>query len=118
MQSYRDLIAWQKAMDLVEMVYRATRDWLKDELYGLTNQVRRSAVSVPSNVAEGKGRIGINEFMHHLSIAHGSLCELETHLMIARRLAYVDEPTLQPLLSQAAEFGRLIHGLIRGLRSS
>ena len=55
MQSYRDLIAWQKAMDLVEMVYRATRDWPKDELYGLTNQVRRSAVSVPSNVAEGKG---------------------------------------------------------------
>jgi len=116
-QSYRDLIAWQKAMDLVKMVYRASREWPKEERYGLTNQARRAAVSVPANVAEGKGRSGSKEFLHHLSIAHGSLCEVETHLTIARRLSYLDDAALQALDRQSAEVGRLLQGLIRSLRS-
>jgi four helix bundle protein len=115
-QCYQDLIAWSKAVDLVEGVYRATRDWPKDELYGLTNQVRRAAVSVPANVAEGQGRNGPKEFLHHLSIANGSLYEVETHLVIAQRLGYIDKATCGALMDQAAEVGRLLHGLMRSLR--
>ena len=115
-QSYRDLIAWQKAMDLVVGVYEVTRSWPKDEIYGLTNQVRRAAVSIPANVAEGKGRAGANEYHHHLSIAHGSLCELETQLQIAHRLGYLDETRLNPLLETSSEVGRIIQGIMRKLR--
>lgn len=104
-------------MDLVEGVYRATASWPNEERYGLTSQARRAAVSVPANVAEGKGRTGSTEFAHHLSIAHGSLSELETHLLIAHRLTYLDDAALQPLLRQSAEVGRLLQGLIRSLRS-
>ncbi len=114
--SYQDLIAWQKGMDLVEAVYRATRSWPKDEVYGLTNQVRWAAIAIPANIAEGQGRSGPKEFFHALSIAHGSLCEVETHLMIALRLNYLDQPTQAHLLDQAAEVGRILQGLIRSLR--
>ncbi len=117
-QRYGDLIAWQKAMDLVEQVYRITRQWPKDEMFGLTNQVRRAVVSVPANIAEGQGRTGSKEFLHHLSIANGSLCETETLLLIACQLSYLDESTLDPLLGRTTEVGRLIGGLIRSLRSS
>ncbi len=85
-QSYRDLLAWQRSMDLVEVVYRATYDWLKEELYGLTNQIRRAVVSVPANIAEGQGRTGSKEFLHHLSIATGSLYEVQTLVLISQRL--------------------------------
>jgi four helix bundle protein len=74
-QSYRDLAAWQKAMDVVETVYRATQQWPREEVYGLTNQARRAAVTVPANIAEGQGRRGPTEMLHHLSIADGSLHE-------------------------------------------
>jgi four helix bundle protein len=116
-ENYRDLIAWQKAMDLVEGVYRATRSWPKEELYGLTNQVRRAAVSVPANVAEGQGRRSSQEFLHHVSIAHGSLREVETHLLISRRLGYSDEATCEAVMLQTAEVGRLLNGLMRRLRA-
>ncbi len=115
-RSYRDLLAWQKAMDLAEQVYSATRDWPKEELYGLTNQVRRAVVSVPANIAEGQGRTGSNELLHHLSIAHGSLYEVETHLMLAGRLGYLDDPGVETLLRHTEEVGRLLGGLIRSLR--
>jgi len=85
-KSYKDLIVWQKAMDLVEMVYQVTRSFPKDELYGLTNQLRRAAVSVPSNIAEGQAHNSTAEFRNFLSIAHGSLAEVETQLLIAERL--------------------------------
>ena len=75
-QSYRQLIAWQKAMDLVTLIYNVTQDWPKTEIYGLTNQIRRAAVSIPSNIAEGQGRAAMKEFAHHLSIARGSLLEV------------------------------------------
>jgi four helix bundle protein len=95
-QSYRDLVAWQKAMDMVEAVYRATQTWPKDEVYGLTTQARRAAVSVPANIAEGQGRRGAAEMVHHLSMAGGSLHELETHLLIALRLGYTTRQHSRP----------------------
>ena len=115
-RSYRDLVAWQKAMDLATEVYSASRDWPKEELYGLTNQVRRAVASVPANIAEGQGRTGSNELLHHLSIAHGSLYEAETHMMLAGRLGYLDDPGMETLLRQTEEVGRLLGGLIRSLR--
>src|SRR6185369_4825205 len=89
-QNYRDLIAWQKAMDLVELVYAATTGFPTDERFGLTSQVRRAVVSIPSNIAEGQARRSQSEFLHFLSIAHGSLREVETQLLIATRLRYLD----------------------------
>ncbi len=77
-KSYRDLETWQKAMDLVQEIYLETKSFPKEETYGLSGQMRRAAVSIPSNIAEGQGRDSTKEFLHHLSIAYGSLCELET----------------------------------------
>ena len=88
-RNYRELIAWQKSMDLVERVYLATRSFPKEEVYGLCAQVRRAVVSIPSNIAEGQGRQTTREFVHFLSIAHGSLREVETQILIARRLNYL-----------------------------
>ena len=118
MAAFRDLVAWQKAMDLVEAVYRATESWPPDERYGLTGQVRRAAVSVPANVAEGQGRVGPQEFLHHLSIARGSLHELETHLLLAERLRYLQAELCGTLLHQTDEVGKLLSGLMRSLRRS
>src|SRR5436305_31385 len=115
-QNYRDLVVWQRAMDLAESVHRETRMWPKEELYGLTSQVRRSAASVPANIAEGQGRTGKKEFLHFLSVAHGSLRETETHLMLALRLDYCAEAIFTPIMNQAAEVGRLLNGLMRRLR--
>ena len=83
-QSFRDLQVWQKSMEMTIAVYRLTRDFPRDELYGLTSQMRRSAVSVPSNIAEGQGRLNLGEFRQFLGIARGSNCELQTQLEIAR----------------------------------
>ena len=116
-RSYRDLVVWQKAMDLVEGVYLATDAWPKRETYGLTDQVRRAVVSIPANIAEGQGRTGRKEFLHHLSIADGSLYEAETHLLIAQRLRYIEERDCDTLLGQVTEVDRLLHGLIRSLQS-
>jgi four helix bundle protein len=110
---YHDLLAWQKAMDLVAEVYGVVKDWPRHELYALSDQTRRAAVSVPANIAEGQGRASPKEFAHHLSIAHGSLCELETHLAVAQRLVYINEGTLDDFMERAAEVGRLIQGLRR-----
>lgn len=101
-QNYRDLFAWQKAMDLVESVYRATRDWPKEEMYGLTNQVRRAVISVPANMAEGQGRSSTREFARYLSIAMGSLYEVETYASVAQRLRYSDALMCDGLLAQTA----------------
>jgi four helix bundle protein len=114
-KNYRDLIAWQKAMDLVEEVYRATKQFPREEIYGLTSQVRRAVVSVPSNIAEGQGRSSAKEFQHFLSIAHGSLREVETQLMIAHRLEYLTEETLRRLMELAGQIGRLTQGLFNSL---
>jgi four helix bundle protein len=110
-KNYRDLVAWQKAMDFVEAIYKATKAFPRDELYGLTNQLRRCSVSIPSNIAEGQGRRTDPEFAHRLSIARGSVCEAETQLMIAGRLGHVTKADLERLLEAAAEIARLITGL-------
>ena len=88
-KSYRQLIVWQKAMELVKYIYDLTKKFPKEELYGLTSQIRRAAVSVPSNIAEGQGRDSTKEFLHHLSIAYGSLMETETQGLIAEMQCYI-----------------------------
>ena len=88
---YSELIAWQKAIDLVATVYQATDSFPQREVFGLTNQMRRAAVSVPSNIAEGQGRSTTKDFLHFLSVARGSLQELETQIIIAHRLSYLDD---------------------------
>lgn len=115
-RNYMDLIAWQKAMDLAEDVYRLTKVFPKEELYGLTSQIRRAVVSAPSNIAEGQGRGGVVEFVRFLHIAHGSLREVETPLMLACRLKSLTEADKHQVLSLAAEVGRLLNGLMRSKR--
>ena len=112
---YRQLIAWQKAMDLVEDVYRISREFPREEVYGLTNQVRRAAVPVPSNIAEGQGRGIGGEFAHHLRIANGSRQELETHILIAVRLGFIPQPVADEVLERSFEVGRIISGLLSSL---
>ena len=117
-KSYRDLVAWQKAIEFVECVYGNTRSWPREEIYALTSQLRRAAVSVPSNIAEGQGRTSSKEFLHHLSMARGSLLEAETQIIIAQRLGYLAESGANDLLARADETSRLITGLSRSLQSS
>lgn len=112
-KNYRDLIAWQKAMDLVDQVYRASKTFPDEEKFGLTQQMRRAAVSIPSNIAEGQGRESKKEFARFLSIAHGSLRELETQILISERLQYLSQT--DDLLALASEVGRLITGLTKSL---
>jgi four helix bundle protein len=110
-KTYRDLLAWQRAMDLVVAVYKCTRCFPREELYALTNQIRRAAVSVPSNIAEGQGR-GIGaEFRHHLRISQGSLQEVETQMILAERLGYVTKADVELAMCLAAEVGRLNRSL-------
>jgi four helix bundle protein len=115
-RDYRDLIVWQKAIDLVEAVYKATTAFPREEVYGLTFQVRRAAVSVPSNIAEGHGRTSTRDFLNFLSIAHGSLKEVETQLVIAERLKYMNQRVKESLLERSTEVGRLISGLSNSLK--
>jgi four helix bundle protein len=117
-ESYRDLIAWRKAMRLVTEIYQATRVFPKDETYGLTSQLRRAAVSVPSNIAEGQARFSRKEFHHFLSLARGSLVEIETQVIIAQNLDYLTQNQSQPLLAEAAELGRILNGLIASIKKA
>jgi four helix bundle protein len=111
---YRDLVAWQKAMDLAERIYRKTADFPLEERYGLTAQMRRAATSIPSNIAEGQGRRSSDEeFVRFLRIALGSLCELETQLELSLRLKMISAEQLSDVRPSAEEVGRLINGLIR-----
>ena len=114
--SYRSLIVWQKAMDLVDGVDDISDAWPPKEQFRMTAQIQRAVVSIPANIAEGHGRTGPNEFAHHLSIAHGSLCETETLITAARRRRYIDQATEDRLLDASAEIGRLLNGLMRSLR--
>ena len=110
--SYKDLIAWQKGMGLVTAIYDATEGFPPHEQFGLVSQIRRAAVSVPSNIAEGKGRYSQKEFVQFLYHARGSLLELETQLSIARDLEYIDQPLFESLESDTEELGRILNGLI------
>src|SRR5215831_10471964 len=114
-RSYRDLEVWQKAMNLVLDCYKLTTQFPKTEVYGLTSQLQRSVVSVPANIAEGQGRSHTKEFLKHLSIAYGSLMEVETHVQIASRLQYLDDSSLDAVLEKTGELGRMLNGLIQSL---
>lgn len=115
-QSYKDLIAWQKSRALVREIYRHTSAFPSTEIYGLINQLRRAAVSIPSNLAEGQGRLSLGEFKQFIGHAKGSACELETQLLIARDLGYLQEQAAQDLLYRAEEIGRILSGLLASLR--
>jgi len=108
---FRDLVVWQRGMDIVEAVYRITSGFPKSELYGLTSQVRRAAVSVPSNIAEGHARASTKDYLNHISMAQGSVAEVQTQLEIACRLGYLSSPELKPVLDQAAILSRQLHAL-------
>ena len=112
-QDFRQLIVWQKAMTLVTDIYRATQSFPGDERFGLTSQLRRAAVSVPSNIAEGQGRLTLGEFRQFLGHAKGSLCEVETQLLIAQNLGYIPAP--HSLLDSLHEVARLLNGLLNSL---
>ncbi|WP_295214242.1 four helix bundle protein [uncultured Brevundimonas sp.] len=112
---YRDLLVWQKALTWVELVYAESGSWPSDERFGLISQVRRAAVSVPSNIAEGCARRSTPDFLRFLSIARGSLAEVETQLILAQRLGYIDEAALTRLLEAADEISRMLSGLISKL---
>jgi four helix bundle protein len=114
-RSYRDLVAWQKGIDLCEMIYRASEEFPSREIYGLTSQIRRAAVSVPSNIAEGAGRITRGEFVQSVGHARGSLLEVETQLIVAQRLGYLNTEKTDELLEVTNEIGRIANGLIRSL---
>ncbi|GAA4280214.1 four helix bundle protein [Gaetbulibacter aestuarii] len=111
LKSHQDLRVWQEAMDLVTKVYELTKDYPKDELYGLTSQIRRSAVSIPSNIAEGAGRNGQKELIRFLYIAMGSLSELETQLEISKRLHYISDS--EPLNKQIYFIRKMLSKLIK-----
>ena len=115
-QSYRELIAWQKAMDFVMEVYAATRLFPRDEVYALASQLRRAAVSIPTNIAEGQARFSSSEFHYFLGRARGGLVEVETQLIIAQNLKYVSPEHGQKLLDRAAELGRILNGLISSIK--
>ncbi|NNU59789.1 four helix bundle protein [Ochrobactrum soli] len=113
--SYRDLLVWQQAMELVTSIYQLTNNWPKEEIYGLTSQVRRAAVSVPANIAEGFGRENRGSYQQFLRIAQGSLKEVETHLLIAERLGYIQKEAIDPMMAMSESVGKLLRFLIRKL---
>ena len=116
-RSYRDLEVWQKSMDLVVVCYQITKEFPKNEVYGLMSQLQRAAVSIPANIAEGRHRQHRREFLQHLSIAYGSLAELETHIQIAERLDYITGKQIKKLLDQTAEIGRMLNGLRKSIEA-
>jgi four helix bundle protein len=114
-KSHKDLLVWQRSMDLVESVYRLTARLPASEQFGLVAQMRRSAVSVPSNIAEGYGRQATGEYRHHLSFSRGSLLELETQAMLCLRLNYLTKDDLEPILKEIAELSKMFGSLISKL---
>ncbi len=118
MRSYRDLRVWQRAMDSVVECYRLTKPFPRTELYSLTAQLQRAAVSVPANIAEGNGRNHLGDYLRHLWIANGSLVELETHLMVSHRLRYITQAEECEVLLRTRDLGRRLMQPIRSLKAS
>ena len=116
LKSYRELLVWQKAMDLVVESYKIAGLLPKTELYGLKSQIERAAVSVPANIAEGHGRDHLGDYLRYLSVAMGSLMELETHLLITEKLSFLAAAQIARALQMSAEVGRMLAGLTRSLR--
>ncbi len=114
-KSFRDLIVWQKSMDLAVQVYEATAKFPREEVFGLTSQMRRAGVSTPSNIAEGQARNSTGEFKHFLGIALGSLAELETQVELSKRLQFLSKAQSEALTGSCSEIGKMINGLQRSL---
>ena len=112
--SYKDLRVWQDAMALAESCYRLTRQFPREELFGLTSQIRRAAASIPANIAEGHGRESTGSFVQSLRVSQGSLKELETHLLLAERVGILKAP--ETPLGQCESLGKMIRALIRSLQ--
>ena len=117
MSGYRELIVWQKSIQLVKLVYDNTKSFPKDEQYGLTNQIRRSAVSIPSNIAEGYGRFQTNDNIRFLQIARGSLFELQTQIEIAKMLEYLTENNFKLITELTIEIEKMINSMINKTNS-
>ena len=115
-RSYRDLQVWQKAMALVVESYRLAKLLPKSETYGLISQIQRAAVSVPANIAEGHGREHLGDYLRHLSVANGSLMELETHFLISVELEFLTRDQIAQAMRMTAEVGRMLNGLTQKLR--
>ena len=115
---YQDLLAWQKAIGLVERIYAVTSKLPQEEMFGLKSQMRRCAVSIPSNIAEGQGRSTRGEFQQFLGHARGSLYELETQILIAAKLGYMQPSEKESLLTEAQQLGRILNALIASLKSA
>lgn len=113
--TYRDLVVWQRAMNLVTEIYRSTEAFPKAEIYGLTSQIRRAAVSVPANIAEGQGRLTPGEFRQFLGYARGYLLELETLIVVAGNLTYFNSDQITDLSHHTAEVGRILNGLLSSI---
>lgn len=116
-KSHRDLIVWQKAMDLTVQIYQITSSFPKEEIYCLTSQIRRASASIPANIAEGQGRRFSREFQQFLANSRGSLLELDTHLELAFRINYLNKEQYQNLRDKCDEVGRILNGLMRSLDS-
>src|SRR6185436_210503 len=116
MTSFRELRVWQAAMALVERIYKLTYGFPREEVYGLSGQVRRAAVSIPSSIAEGHTREHLKEYLHHLSIAQGSLAELDTQMEIAVRLKYISQSQLREVESDIISLGKQMYALRNALR--
>lgn len=116
-KAFRDLLVWQKAMDLTVAVYRVTSEFPKAELYGLTSQMRRSAASIPSNIAEGSGRATRRDFAQFVCIARGSNYELETQIELAGRLGFAERVAVEEILHRSADVGKLLKGLLSHLKA-
>ncbi len=117
-QDFKQLIAWQKAMDFVVEVYQATAKFPSEERFGLTSQVRRASVSIPSNIAEGQGRGPTLDFVRYLKIARGSLQEVDTQLTLAIRLGFLPQEHYDRLSEMIAELAKIVSGLIRSIPTS
>ena len=115
MKDYKDLISWQKSMVLATNVYQLTKQFPKEETYGLVSQLRRAAVSIASNIAEGYGRESTSEYIRFLKIARGSLYETETQLYLSQKLQYVTQNDIIPILSLCTEIGRMLNTMLRRL---
>jgi four helix bundle protein len=116
-RNYSDLIAWQKAMALAETVYQTTQSMPREERYGLVSQMRRAAVSIPSNIAEGEGRGTDGNLLHALRVSYGSLRELETQTLLAKRLRLLNDADVQVVFDRCDEVGRLLNGLMKTVKS-
>jgi four helix bundle protein len=117
-RSYRDLRVWVEAMDLAAKCYALTKSYPRDELFGMVSQIRRSAASVPANIAEGYGRGQTGNYVQFLKTARGSLKELETHLLLSAKVELVAVGAVDPLLAQADEIGKMLRGLIQSIEGS